>query len=490
MASDPGAVRWKTLHPGSVAVNLIPRLWGVVRNLWPVALAFLYGSSQGDGLQLVDASLLLVFFGLAAWGTILHWATLRYRVSEGRLEVQTGLLNRQVRVISPDRIQNIELVRNVFQRVFGLVEVRIETASGTEVEGLLSALSVGEAEALVESLGKGRAREETEDAALPSIVENGLLDLVRHGATAGRLGAIAVLLGVATEWIQVSDPNDVEQWGGVLGTLGLIALVVAAFSGAFVLGIGSAVVRHHGFRLIRRGASLVATEGLFTTRQVELPLAKVQQVTVSEPVLRRMLGFGSVHIETAAAREGQGGIAHAEAMAPYVEAPEFPRVVRAALPDLDADLSELASTLEPPHHRALYRSLAVATTRGLILGGLATWWFGIWGAIGFGLVPLGWVTGWLDHKYQGWLVTDRAVIARRGWWSRATTLLDRNKLQSLQVTQGPFLRNYGLAVLRVRVAGSSVVLPVLSWDQAVDLQATLLMKPAPRELDPPVAVEE
>ena len=47
MASE---VPWRSLHPGSVAVNLIPRMWGVVRSLWPFALAFVYGTSSGDGV--------------------------------------------------------------------------------------------------------------------------------------------------------------------------------------------------------------------------------------------------------------------------------------------------------------------------------------------------------------------------------------------------------------------------------------------------------
>ena len=107
MASE---VAWNTLHPGSVAVNLLPRLWNLVRAMWPIALAILYGSSQSGGIQLFDFSLLFAFFALAAWGTIVHWLTLRYRVAENRLEVRSGLLNRQVRVIAPERIQNLSLI--------------------------------------------------------------------------------------------------------------------------------------------------------------------------------------------------------------------------------------------------------------------------------------------------------------------------------------------------------------------------------------------
>src|SRR6185503_14051289 len=120
----------------------------------PIALAFVYGQANGQGL--FDLGLLLLFFGLAIGNTLVHYLTLRYRLADGRLEIRSGLLNRQARVIAADRVQNVEMVRNVFHRLSGLVEVRIETASGTEVEGLLSALSVADAEALIGALEAAR----------------------------------------------------------------------------------------------------------------------------------------------------------------------------------------------------------------------------------------------------------------------------------------------------------------------------------------------
>ena len=464
---------WRQLHPASVVVNLLPRSWALVRGMWPLLLFVVYGQSQqsDDGLQFVNASLLSLFFAIAAWNTLLHWATLRYRVHEGKLNVKTGLLNRQVRVIAPERIQNIEMVRNIFHRMSGLVEVRIETASGTEVEGLLSALTVAEAGWLIDRMGRARTDMQT-DEVTPPLVSNTFSDLLRYGATTGRLGAMALAIGVAVEWIQWSDPEEVQNVGVVLGFLGGIALVLAAISGAFVLGVGNAVIRHHGFRLTRLDSGLVSEEGLFTLRRVELPLSKVQLVTITEPILRRVLGFGSVHIETAAAREDKGGVQQSEAMVPVVRGSRFAEVVRAALPDLDVNLQRLQ--LNPPHPKALLRALLMASVRGIILVAFMVWLAGTWGALALIFLPIGWATAWLDYSYQGWLVTERVIIARRGWWSRKTQVVDRRKLQSMRLSQGPFLRNWGLGVLGLRVAGSAVVLPVLSWEEAEAVQRSLL----------------
>lgn len=461
---------WKRLHSGSMAVNLVPRAYSLVRSLWPFMLALAFGGGAG-GLNLGDLSFVFLFFGLAAWSTFIHWVTLRYRVHDGRLEIRTGLLQKQVRVVSPDRIQNVEMVRNIFHRVAGLVELRIETASGTEVEGLLSALSVEDASALIEQLGKARPTQEAEES-LPVVVANGFTDLLRFGVTAGRAGAMAVMFGVGVEYLQYSDPERLASLGDVLGAVGAVALVIGAATGSWFLGISAAILRHYGFKLMKRPGALVATEGLFTTRQVELPLSKVQQVTITEPLLRRLAGFGSMHIETAAGKVEGSGVAHAEAMVPVVSRAAFASVLREALPAMDIELDQADWQL--PHPKALVRSAIRVTFQGLFVGAALMGWFGISGAVGFLAIPLFLFLTWQDHRHQGWLITEHVVVTRHGWLNRVTQIMDRRKIQSLVVSQGPLLRGYGLGMVGVRAAGSMVALPIIDWDRALGVQTMLL----------------
>ncbi len=57
------------------------------------------------------------------------------------------------------------------------------------------------------------------------------------------------------------------------------------------------------------------------------------------------------------------------------------------------------------------------------------------------------------------MVTPTAVVSRRGFFNRRTFILARDKLQSVHVVQGPFMRLHGLSRLVIRVAGSQVSLP-------------------------------
>jgi len=463
---------WEMLHPASVAVNLLPRAWRVIRGLWPLLLALLWrGSSDETGMWvgLVDGGIVLLFFLLTVGGTLRHWLTLRYRIHRGRLEIRTGLLSRQVRTIDPARIQNVELVRTIPHRVSGLVEVRIETASGTEVEGLLSALTVDEAQALQDRLVALRdaareAAEPDQDPAGDVLVRNGPWELFQYGATAGRFGAAAVALGLLVEGLSWISPeafaDNVQRLLGLQG----VALGVAVLAGAWLFGIATVFLRHWGFSLRQRRGALVVDGGLTTRRTLELPLHKVQIVLTSEPLIRRWIGFGSLTVETAAARSGEGGTERRAALVPVVARQELPELARLAVPDLDVDPWQVE--LRPPHKRALIRGVSRRIVQVLLLAALLGALVSPW-ALLLVLValPLSFAA-WLDWRHQGWLVTDRAVIGRRGFFDRRLVVVSRRRLQSVTASQGPLMRRLGLAEVRVRVAGNSVSLPLIGWDEA------------------------
>lgn len=461
---------WRMLHPMSLLVNLVPRAWGVVRQLWPFFLV-VFAGGVADGQAAADVSFILMFFLLAVANTVIHFATLRYRVAGGRLEIRSGLLSTSRRVISPRAVQNVELVRNVFHRASGLVEVRVETASGEEVEGLLSALTVEEGARLVAALSRARhAAPHADDQ--PVLAQNDTQDLVMFGAASTRVGTAVVALGVITEWSGILDPKNTQQFGAQLGALGLAALFLMLLCASWIAGIVGAVVRHHGFRLTLAGDTLVAEEGLFTRRRVELPRHKVQLVQWTEPWLRRLFGFGSLVIESAAARAGQGGTERALAFVPVVRPDEALDLAAHALPGLDVPLdASLWSRADPRARvRAMLRAGLQAALLVFTAAVVGSWWMT---ALLVMATPLPLLGAWFDWQAQRWTVSPRYLVARRGFFNRSTTIVARDRLQSVQLIQGPVLVQMGLSQIVLRVAGSAVLMPILDADLATELANAL-----------------
>ncbi|MFP4624052.1 MAG: PH domain-containing protein, partial [Gemmatimonadota bacterium] len=75
-----------------------------------------------------------------------QWLVFRYRVVDDDLVIDSGLLSRRRRVIPLARLQNIDLEQTALERLAGVAQLRMETASGGgETEASLAVLSLVDA---------------------------------------------------------------------------------------------------------------------------------------------------------------------------------------------------------------------------------------------------------------------------------------------------------------------------------------------------------
>ncbi len=465
-----GATGWRGLEPASLLINLLPDLWRTVRSGWPLLLAIVVG---GGARSAVDLGFLALFLGLSLGRTIIHFLTLRFRLNNGKLEIQSGLLGRRNRVIEPAHIQNTELVQNPFHRVFGLVELRIETAGEGGAEGLLSALSVADATALQNQLRRSPGAHAEAGAGHEDEIEhNGLVEVLGYGVSVGRAGAALVVYGVAQEWARQFQPTLLQSTMARPGA-GFVLLAVFVALG-YVYSVGSSVIRYYGFRLFRSTDGLRTESGLFTRRRVQVPAGRVQLLRINETVLRRIMGYATVQIETAgsntaAVQQGAPRGAASEAMIPMVAQDLLPETLDAVLPGY-AQAAPLV--WQPSAQLALISSILRGGLRWTLLLGL----FGhfIAPALGFGRMDqLGGIgllfgawTGWRDWGTAGWKLTSALVLVRRGFLSRETALVPRSKVQSVHLLQGPLQRRFGVWQVHVWVAGGTLVTPEITEEDA------------------------
>lgn len=469
MGSDAEAPAWKALHPASVAINLVPQAWGLLKGYWPLLVALAVGTEASLGGT--ELWYLAFFAVLIVLRTTVHWATLRYRVRDGRLEIRSGLLSRQHRLIGPDRIQNAELVRNPLHRLSGLVEVRIETAGDLTAEGLLSALSEADAAALLADLDALRA------AALPAgpssddptssrpapevLLRLSLAEILAYGFSSRRAGVFAAVALVGMEVLQRAGPDEASRLARP-GQVPLLAgLALGAFAGGWLLAVLGAVLKFHGYRLQRVGDRLVAEHGLLTRRRVELPLHRIQAVRVDEPLLRRVMGYATLEVETAGITLGPEGLRSAEAVLPMVDRERLPHVLAWLLPPGAA----VPTRLQPAPARALVPGLlgALSWTVLVTTGSLAL--AGSWGLLATAaILPLG-LDAWLSWRFQAWSLTDGLVLSRFGFWTRRTWLLPRARIQGVSRGRGPLLALLDLGAVGIRMAGLRIPLPLLRWDE-------------------------
>src|SRR5690606_8448341 len=113
-----------------------------------------YGGRREESYQLVAAGVAVVVLALVS---IWRYFTYRYRIDGDSLFIRSGLLERSLRQVPFSRIHNVELRQTLLHRLFGVAEVKLESAGGTKPEAQMRVLKLGAALAL-ERLMRHRGR--------------------------------------------------------------------------------------------------------------------------------------------------------------------------------------------------------------------------------------------------------------------------------------------------------------------------------------------
>lgn len=454
----------RRLHPLTLGFSAFT----IARQMvWP-ALAGGFGLGEGR-----IARMLPIFIAALAvpalLGAALTYALYRWRLTGDDLLLRSGVLSRRDRVIPLARVQNVEVRQNVLHRVFGVAELRVETAgSGTEAEAVLSVLGLGEAQAVrAELLARRRVpvlpvegnAPAIERPAVPPLARLSTGDVLLAGATANEAGVIAAALAgllqfaddIPLPFFATVGDRVMERAADALLVWGIGLLVVFLVVG-WLISIAGAVARYHGFTLTVDGGEMRKRYGLLTVHEASVPLERVQAIRVEESLPRRLLGLASLSIETAGGTPGQRG--GAEAFVPIARRGDVGRLVRGIFADADADVP-----LRPVHPKArrrlAFRYLATflvvwapfwgARWLDVQPGGMLAPWMAL-------LLPLPWLAAGWAYRGRGWALPPGYVVARSGVLTRVTWIVPDRKLQTLHLRETPFQRRHGLATVVVDTA--------------------------------------
>src|SRR5215218_4416290 len=190
------------LHPAAMLIDAIKTIRRWVSAFVIPGIAVL--ASSGFSMRTVAFILFgaLLATALAGLWGFLSWRATTYEVSGGAFRLRWGVLQKNERTIPLDHVQSIDTVQGIVQRLFGVVEVRIETAGGgaSEPDASLPALDRAAAEALRREIeGSRRESAETETAGPTVLRRLGMRELLLAGATSGQIGVALSLIAVASQ---------------------------------------------------------------------------------------------------------------------------------------------------------------------------------------------------------------------------------------------------------------------------------------------------
>lgn len=459
-------------------------------------IAFL--ASQGFGgrtFALVLIGFVIVAVLAAVWG-FLRWRATTYGVFGGAFHLRQGVIQKTERTIPLEHVQSVDTVQGIIQRVFGVVEVRVETAGGggDAPDASLPALGLEDAEALRREI-KGSRRagpnattetgEEVESG--PAVVRAlSTRDLLIAGATSGQIGVALSVIAVGSQIFDDIFSNSFAEriitslTPRSVTALLLLALAVGVF--AWLLAIAGTVLSYAGFTLLRDGEFLYIRRGLLEKREATIPLARIQAVKVVEGVLRQPFGLAMVRVESAGYGQDAGVSTTLFPLLPRAEAREL---LRLAAPEFAAE-----PPLQKLPHRALRRYIFRAGLPVLVLvaalAAVSVWVLDFVPGAFLALLLLApaVLLGWLRYRDAGWALDGGRLVVRSRMLARTTAVAPRRRLQSRSILRSPLQRRVGLATLRAQLASGGGGVAVEVVDLGSETARTLMERLGPRTAQP------
>lgn len=490
VAQEPLAEGERT-HPLGLLIGFIT---GLPQLFFPM-IAVVFGSGSRNRPELIPFVILGVMLVslLFRW---IGWMRFRFHLGEDDIRIERGLLNRTVRSIPYDRIQDVSIEQKPLARLFDLGEVKFESGGGEGEDAKLSFVGMERAEALRETIRACKA--EGGLAALEEVAEEKppvfAMDskrLMTLGFYSFSLVIFAVLGGLAQQfdfllpydwwdfkhWIGMAEERGVSidrigAGAGIVGALFALAALVA-------LGIASGVIRtflrEHGFRLDRTAKGFRRRRGLLTKTDVVMPAARVQAASIVTGPIRKLSGWYALKFVSLAQDSKEETDFVAAPLAKLAEIWPIAAETGLTAPDVDTPFRKSRFLWWASGLIGLGLAMVVAMFAMMVFADapfrLAGWTL---------LVPLLFLPiVWMEWRHYGDLLDAEQLYLHQGWWREKLDIARQINVQSAEIVQGPIARLLGLSTLHFGLPGGSLAFSALPLAEARAIRDAVMDRVAP-----------
>ncbi len=398
---------------------------------------------SGSGLMFVllvttGAGIVLsTLFAHRAWRATTYW------VDDVALHYRSGIFTPDTKLVPLARVQSVDTANAVLQRLFGVLELRVQVAGASDEEEIvLSAVTYEEAARLRRALGQ------PEPAPPDAIVRLGVRGLLLSALTGPQIAA--GMSGVAAVYALLDNVINVQQDGegllqGLNTTGEIVLVVVGLLAGGYLVSFAAGIVLFAGFEAERDGAILRVRRGLLSRRVLSIPVARIDGVVIVEGLLRGPLGLASLQLESVSHGREDDVV---NTLLPLVRRREAEAVIARLLPALTVAPGPLQGAPRRALRRFALRPVlagaGAGAVPGIALGGPA------WLALPV-LVAAGAAYGLRAYRATGARVAGDIVVVREARRARRTLLVRGRRLQEHAVEHTPLQARARLADLRVTV---------------------------------------
>lgn len=483
---------WQSLSPVA-SLYYFAQFWlGWLKSylIWAIPIVVLRETLvENWALVLLAALVLVAASGLWSW---ISYRVVRFQVQSDRVTLRTGVFRKQWLELPFAKVQNVRLDQPWYFRPSGHCQLVLESAGSKDQELTLVAMRLPIAQALRDSVLAKRAQAQTQaqnqaeampgeeldhaaaqELPLQLLNRRSLADLALYGIGSHRgwlvLGLLAPFYGslwdLGFEFLADRGLNiDLESASMAVWQLGLVLVSLLAMLMLLLtlLSIVMAVVQYYDFCLYRSTDQYLSRMGLFSRRELSLPLTRIQSLTEQQDWLDRLLG--RVHLKY---EQVSDGLLPKHQLVPAL----LPAQSQALMDDLFTAKPWAQLRLSPVSARLLWR---YALWHWLPIALASVWatvhWLEVTDLVWVSL-PLLLYAGLLFSRWRRWgyAMDDEYLYLQSGWLGQRRSLIPLAKIQQQSLAQTPIMRRHGLYNLVWVTASGSFELPYVPGEAAMAL---------------------
>ncbi|MBA9029224.1 PH domain-containing protein [Peribacillus huizhouensis] len=454
----------KRLHPVAVLSSILQTLKEAIIPL--IVLLFL-GSSSGKSIQFIIFGVICFFLIIRSF---LSWLKLTYWVEDGELRIESGVFIRKKRYIRFERIHSIDVSEGIVQRIFGLVQLKVETAGANDgkPEAELTAITKQESNEIVAIFNEVKARKKkldfervNEADAFEELIKEEEMDsasivfkqtfpqLFLMAATSGGIGVVlsgaVAFLAQFDELIPFKKISAEAERFIQSGVLLIILTVLLLFILAYLIATARIVFIYAYFTVRKVEEELIISRGLLEKRQLTIPLKKIQGIRISENLIRQPLGYASVYLEYAGGSALDKDTVNV-LLFPLVNKEQLKEKINQFVPGYELQTG-MKGLPKRSYIRYFIRQLFII----IPVIAFISWFIWPWGLTSFTLIPITAIWAYLIFREGGWNISGNQLQLRTRVVSKHTYIFQKNRLQVFDRRVSYFQRRRQLCTIAATV---------------------------------------
>jgi len=462
----------------------------LIRQIFPFLILLFVGKSSKSsyGTYIIYFVCAAAIIGMIY--SILAFFRYYFYIDENKLIVEKGVIGRSKTIIPFERIQTINFEQNVAHQLFSVVRLKVDTAGSAQKEFEFDAIEKDQADAIrsvilekksklksTVVLDKETTLEVEKEKSYRSILKLSIVDLLKVGITENHIRSGGLIL-FAMWWVWDSlseaglDPeqytDDIDPMAHGVVVVGILILLFVILS--FLFSLIRTVLKYYDMEFWRSDNGFKINSGLFTKKDTSALDHKIQMVSWSDNLLRKIIGYYELNLK--------------QASSIAINSKTSIRVPGCRQDQIDLVTASLYGArafegieMESVDIRFMYRRMFFLSLIGVpfIVGGYfnSSSFSMIAGVL---LIAFFVVTSYFRYKKCKFGHNGKMLMVRGGLFGDKAETLPIIKLQNVEMSQSPYQRRKDLANIKIYTAAGSVTVPYIHYDRAVELADYLLYK--------------